>query len=168
MNKKDTLNFLDSLARGFNPFTGEEIENDSFLNDVRFVRKFFELRDYIAENAEEEREPKIKKIPFVLKTKEGIVTKPMAISAFVDKINEVNQEDNMKRFTRTAIMDWLQENDYLAFDEDNNKYITEKGINAGIYYNHKISGSGREYDVITYPVSLLSNILDLIESGTIA
>ena len=168
MDKKDTLNILDNLARGLNPFTGESIENDSILNDVRIVRKFYELRDYIAENVEEEREPRIKKVPFLFKTKEGIATKPMAISAFVDKINEVNQEENMKKFTRTVIMNWLLENDYLAFDEDNNKYITEKGINAGIFYNHKISGNGREYDIITYPVSLLNNILDLIESGEIA
>ena len=79
-----------------------------------------------------------------------------------------NLEENMKKFTRTAIMDWLYENGYLAKDEDGNKYITEKGMNAGIYYDHRVSSNGREYDVITYPVSLLNTILDLMESGEIA
>ena len=167
MDKKDAVYFLECLAKGFNPFTGDELNDDSILNDVKFVRKFYELRDYLADNVEEEREPKIKKIPFAFKTKEGIATRPMAISVFVDRINEVNLEENMKKFTRTAIMDWLYENEYLALDEDNNKYITEKGMNAGIFYDHRVSGSGREYDVIVYPVSLLNTILDLIESGEI-
>ena len=168
MDKKDAVYFLECLAKGFNPFTGDEIENDSVVNDVKFVRKFYELRDYLVENMEEEREPRVKKVPFVFKTKDGIVTKPMAISVFVDRINEANLEENMKKFTRTAIMDWLFENDYLAKDEDGTKYITEKGMNAGIYYDHRVSGNGREYDVITYPVSLLNTILDLMESGEIA
>ena len=165
MNKKDGVYFLECLAKGLNPFTGKEIDNDSIINDVKFVRKFYELRDFLQENIEEDVESKAKKVPFVLKTKEGIATRPMPISNFVDKINEVNLEENMKKMTRTAIMDWLYGNDYLALDEDNSKYITEKGINAGIYYDHRISSSGREYDVITYPVNLLNSILDLIESG---
>ena len=168
MDKKDAVYFLECLAKGFNPFTGDELNDDSILNDVKFVRKFYELRDYLADNIEEEREPKIKKVPFAFKTKEGIATRPMAISVFVDRINEVNLEENMKKFTRTAVMDWLYENEYLALDEDNNKYITEKGMNAGIFYDHRVSGNGREYDVIVYPVSLLNTILDLIESGEIA
>lgn len=168
MDKKDAVYFLECLAKGFNPFTGEELNDDSILNDVKFVRKFYELRDYLADNVEEEREPKIKKVPFAFKTKEGIATRPMAISVFVDRINEVNSEENMKKFTRTAIMDWLCENGYLALGEDNKKYITEKGMNAGIFYDHRVSGRGREYDVIVYPVSLLNTILNLIESGEIA
>ena len=74
----------------------------------------------------------------------------------------------MKKFTRTPIMNWLVENGYLALDVDNFKYITSKGKNAGIYYDHRVSGSGREYDVIMYPVSILNTILDLIQSGEIA
>ena len=168
MDKKEAVYFVECLAKGFNPFTGAEIGNDSVLNDVKFVRKFYELKDYLNDNFEDEYVPKIKKVPFVLKTKEGIATKPMAISNFVDKINEVNLEENMKKFTRTAIMDWLYENEYLALDEDHSKYITEKGISAGIFYEHRVSGSGREYDVILYPVSLLNTILDLMESGVIS
>lgn len=168
MDKKDAVYFLECLAKGLNPFTGDELNDDSILNDVKFVRKFYELRDYLAVNVEEEREPRIKKVPFAFKTKEGIATRPMAISVFVDRINEVNLEENMKKFTRTAIMDWLYENEYLALDEDNNKYITEKGMNVGIFNEHRVSGSGREYDVIVYPVSFLNTILDLIESGEIA
>lgn len=168
MDKKEAVYFLECLAKGFNPFTGDEIENDSIFNDVKFVRKLYELKDFLNDNLEDEVEPKIKKVPFVLKTKEGIATKPMAISNFVDRINEVNLEENMKKFTRTSIMNWLYENEYLALDEDNSKYITEKGMNAGIFYDHRVSGNGREYDVIMYPVSLLNIILDLIESGEIA
>ena len=167
MDKKDAVYFLECLAKGSNPFTGDEIDNDSVINDVRFVRKFYELRDFLQENDEEEKKPKVKKVPFVFKTKEGIVYKPMAISVFVDKINEVNLEENMKRFTRTPIMGWLFGNDYLELDKDNQKYITEKGLEAGIFYDHRVSSSGREYNVIMYSVDLLNHILDLIESGDI-
>ena len=167
MDKKDAVYFLECLAKGFNPFTGEEIDNDSVVNDVKFVRKFYEIRDFLQENVGEEKEPKVKKTPFVLKTKEGIVYKPMAISVFVDRINEVNLEENMKKFTRTPIMDWLFANGFLALDEDNQKYITDKGLEAGIFYDHRVSSSGREYDVIMYSVELLNHILDLIESGDI-
>ena len=168
MDKKEAVSFVECLANGVNPFTKAMIQTDSILNDVKFVRKFYELKDYLSENLEEKVELKTRKSPFELKTKEGIVTRPTAISYFVDKINETNLEENMKKFTRTPIMNWLVENGYLALDVDNFKYITSKGKNAGIYYDHRVSGSGREYDVIMYPVSILNTILDLIQSGEIA
>lgn len=164
MEKKEALCFLECLAKGFNPFTGEELENESVFNDVRVVRKLYELRDYLNEAIED---AKIKKLPFVLKTKEGIVDGPMNISAFIDKINEINLEENMKKFTRTAVMDWLFENEYLVQDDDK-KRITEKGENAGIHVDHRVSMYGKEYEVILYPEELLTHILDLIESGEIA
>ena len=164
MEKKEALCFLECLAKGFNPFTGEELENESVFNDVRVVRKLYELRDYLNESIED---AKIKKLPFVLKTKEGIVDGPMNISAFIDKINEINLEENMKKFTRTAVMDWLYENEYLVQDDDK-KRITEKGENAGIHVDHRVSMYGKEYEVILYPEELLTHILDLIESGEIA
>ncbi len=164
MEKKEALCFLECLAKGLNPFTGEELENESVFNDVRIVRKLYELRDYLNESIED---AKIKKLPFVLKTKEGIVDGPMNISAFVDRINEINLEENMKKFTRTAVMDWLYENEYLVQDDDK-KRITEKGENVGIRVDHRVSMYGKEYEVILYPEELLSHILDLIESGEIA
>ena len=91
----------------------------------------------------------------------------MALSVFVDRINEVNLEENMKRFTRTPITNWLFDNGYLALDDNNQKYITDKGLSEGIYYDHRVSSSGREYDVITYSVELLNHILNMIESGDI-
>lgn len=168
MDKKEAVSFVECLAKGVNPFTKAIIKNDSILNDVKFVRKFYELKDYLDENLDDKTEPRARKSPFKLKTIEGIVTRPTAISYFVDKINETNLEENMKKFTRTPIMNWLFENGYLALDVDNFKYITAKGKNAGIYYDHRVSGSGREYDVIMYPVSMLNTILDLIQSGEIA
>ena len=164
MEKKEALCFLECLAKGFNPFTGEELEEESAFNDVRIVRKLYELRDYLNEAIED---VKVKKSPFILKTKEGIVNGPMNISAFIDKINEVNLEENMKKFTRTAVMDWLFDNEYLT-QEDDKKRITEKGENAGIYVDHRVSMYGKDYEVILYPPELLNHILDLIESGEIA
>lgn len=163
MDKKDAVYFLDCLAKGFNPFNGESIENESMFNDIRFVRTLYELRDFINETVGDAR---IKKTPFVLKTKEGIISGPMNMTAFVDKINEVNLEENMKKLTRTGIMDWIYENEYLEQDDDK-KIITEKGKEVGIYLDHRMSIYGRVYDVILYPASFLEHILDLIESGEI-
>lgn len=33
--------YMDKLAQGINPISGEEIENDSVLNNVRMARCFF-------------------------------------------------------------------------------------------------------------------------------
>ena len=164
MERKEAIYFLDCLVKGFNPFSGEELGEDSVINDVKFVRAFYALKDFIEENVEEE---KIKKVPFVLKTKEGIVNGPMNITVFIDKINEVNLEESMKKFTRTAVMDWLYENDYLVVVDDK-KQITEKGKEAGICADHRVSMYGKEYEVIMYPADFLNHILDLIESGEIA
>ncbi len=167
MNLKEAVYFLECLAKGFSPFDGETINNDSLLNDVRCVRTFYEIRDFLIETQKED-QPKIKKAPFVLKIKEGIADKPMAITSFVERINEVNNDDNMKRITRTPIMKWLFENEYLEMDEQGNKCITQKGKENGIFYDKRFSSSGREYDVITYPVSVMETILNLIETGDIA
>ena len=167
MEKKEAVNFLECLAKGRNPFDGYQISEESILNDVRFVRMFYELRDYIVDNIEEEREPKVKKMPFVLKTKEGIIDRASNMSNFIDRINQVNLEENMKRFTRTPVMNWLIENGYLVVQEDK-KCITAKGNEAGIYYDYRFSSSGREYEVIMYPPEFLRYLLDSIESGEIA
>lgn len=164
MDKKDAIYLLDCLIKGFNPFNGEEIGDDSIINNAKFIRAFYELKHFIEESVAEE---KIRKEPFSFKTREGIVKGPMNITAFIDKINEVNLTDNMKKFTRTSVMDWLYDNNYLVLMDDK-KQITEKGKEAGICYDHRVSMYGKEYEIILYPEKLLNHILDLIESGEIA
>lgn len=74
MNKKEAIYFLDCLAKGFNPMSGEEIEDNSIFNDVQFVRKLYAIKDFISENIDEK---KIKRKPFVLKNKIGVVNSPI-------------------------------------------------------------------------------------------
>lgn len=164
MNKKEAVYLIDCLAKGFDPFSGDSIESESVFNNVAFVRKLYELRDYINENIEEAR---IKKEPFSLKTKEGIVDGPMNITSFIDRINEVNFDENMKKFTRTPVMDWIYQEGYLILEGDK-KNVTEKGKGAGIYFDHRVSLYGKQYDVILYPEDFLKHILDLIEKEEIA
>lgn len=163
MNKKDAINFIECLAMGFNPFSGERLEKESVFNDIHFVRTMFELKDYLQDHLISE---KINKIEFVLKTRDGIAEKPMNITDFVNKINNLNAEENMKKLPRKSVINWLVSNEYLIAEEGKKK-ISEKGTEAGLFYKHKVSIYGIGYDIIMYPVSVLEHILDLIKDGEI-
>lgn len=159
MNKKEAIYFLDCLAKGFSPMSGEEIEDNSIFNDVQFVRKLYAIKDFISENIDEK---KIKRKPFVLKNKIGVVNSPMNMTNFINRINEFNADDHMKKMSNNGVMNWLIENGYIVY-VNGQKQISQKGEEAGIFIEHKLTIYGKEYNVITYPENLLNHILDLIE-----
>ena len=164
MKKTEAVYIIDCIAKGIDPITGEMAEDGSFINDVSFVRKMFEIKDFIIENIEDE---EIVKTPFTLTNRENIVDCPTSMSVFVEKINEANSIEGMKKMTRTPILGWLLDNGYLE-KIDGKTRIASKGSEAGIFYEKRVRYGGREYDVITYPEEMQMHILDLIESGEIS
>lgn len=164
MDKNEAIEFLNSLVRGFDPFTGVQLPDDSAFNDIKYVRAFYELKSFI--EAISNKNNSTKKNPFIFKTKEGIVSGPSCISNFINKINEANVEENMKPFSRKPVQKWLLDNGYIA-KQDGKTIITQKGQASGIYYELR-EVRGATIRIVMYPKDLLIVILDLIESGYIS
>lgn len=170
--KKEMLDYVNQLAEGIDPKTGEVLENDSILNRGDVVRLFYALKDYLSKEQEQSKEEikevkkKISKNPFKLSTTVGIVGNKTAISKFVKIINEFRDEDT-KPLKYTIVVDWLLKEEYLFINNSNLKEPTEKGKNVGIEYNLKFGSNGKMYYVVEYNSNAQQFILDNLLNGNI-
>lgn len=60
---EETQKAIEALARGFNPFTGEDIDDNDVLNDVRVVRVLFSASMALQEMLGQEKAPRKNKEP---------------------------------------------------------------------------------------------------------
>ncbi len=111
-----------SLANGMDPFSGEEIENDSVINNVRMSRCFFYVSDVLKKVIENGGEvgskPKKPKRELAVLTQEYIDAFPfddagMGINSIVRALRAVAGE-NEKVISAVRITDWLVAGGYLV------------------------------------------------------
>ncbi|MGM9972245.1 MAG: hypothetical protein ACI35W_07535 [Anaeroplasmataceae bacterium] len=122
-NADKMLEFVDSLAKGIDPKTGEILNDDTIINRSDVIRMLYSIKEFIKENN------KVKKgrIPFALTDTTDLYEKTITISQFVRKINEKNVTGNMKKLSYKAILAWLLKKGYLEIVGKNSKLATEKG-----------------------------------------
>ncbi len=94
---------------------------------------------------------------------EGTVT----ISQFVEQLNNMRNEESMKRLAATKLTARLREEDYLAerYNEaygNNITLPTEKGQEAGITASKRTSQRGNEYEVMMYDENAQKLLLEIL------
>ena len=113
--------YMLSLANGMDPFSGEEIENDSVINNVRMSRCFFYVADVlkkVIDNGGEVGKVQSKpKREFAYLPQEIIDSFPysddgMGINSIVRTLREAMGE-NTKVLSAVRIADWLVAEGYL-------------------------------------------------------
>ena len=166
--KEEMLNYVDSLAAGVDPLTGEILTSDTVLNRPDVIRMLYSVKDFInSVEIKESKKVKNKKTSFELKTFDGIIDDDSTISDFVYRINEANADENMKKFNYKAIVKWLIEEEYLELLEDGKKTPTKKGEQIGLHKENRINMYGRTYEVILYNSNAQEFILNNISNGNI-
>lgn len=161
--RNELLNYVDSLANGIDPKTGELLDKDTILNRPDIIRMFYSLKEFINEH-------KISKsdmINFNLITKDGIVEPKTTVSNFVKKINEVNCKDDMKPLNYKVINAWLVKEGYLEVTENNKKVPTAKGIEMGFIKVNRASQYGIPYSVVEFNSNAQEFVLDNLANGNI-
>ncbi len=135
--------YILSLARGFDPLTGEEITDDSVINNVRMSRCFFYVADVlekVIENGGEVNRPVRKEsAKYTLLTQEIIQAfpysdTPMGINNLIKALREMLGE-NEKPLAAVQITAWLVSEGYLIENiraDKREKVATAKGNAIGI------------------------------------
>ena len=82
--KEEMLNYVDSLAAGVDPLTGEILTSDTVLNRPDVIRMLYSVKDFInSVEIKKSKKVKNKKTSFELKTFDGIIDDDSTISDFV-------------------------------------------------------------------------------------
>lgn len=89
------------------------------------------------------------------------------ISQFVEQLNQLREEQLMKRLTATSLTAKLREEDYIAERYNpqlgrNMTVATEKGLQSGITASKRISEKGNEYEVLLYNEEAQRYLLSLV------
>ena len=113
--------YIDQMADGINPLTGEDEPADSCLQQTRISRCLRYVSGILGQVLSGELAPptaSVKKIPFML-TQEELKTvtpdsKPLALSRFLDHIYQFGGTENMRKIPFKRAQEWLAENGMLA------------------------------------------------------
>ena len=170
--------YIDSLARGIDPISGEVADEDSVINNVRVSRCLFyvsDVLDKVIANGGEvgTKRSYVAQIPFNITDKQiarvYISQEPIGISEFSKRVGAVLDE-GMKNIAMTHITAWLCENGYLREETVNNqsrKVATAKGQGLGITTIEAVNKQGFPYKKNVYSAQaqsfLLSNIMEIAE-----
>ena len=135
--------YLDCLAKGVDPTSGEILPEDTVLNNIQLSRCFFSVSDILRQVSENGgvigQRRRVVLPPFSLQSdmhdQIGITTEPTMIKRFTDRINELVDASAMQKLKVTALTSWLVENGYLCEEVVNDKkrkVPTKKGEELGI------------------------------------
>lgn len=122
MNELDAMRqakqYLDQLARGFNPLTGEAVPEYELVNDVHISRCFVlasdVLRRVIEQGGLESGKPREKgeKTHFSI-SREALLRfqyseTPILVSHIANRVNKLVENENQKKLNAAAILNWLE------------------------------------------------------------
>ena len=151
--------YMDKLSNGMNPFDGEELPEDTILNDVHLCRAFTLVRDILEQVIKNDykvtKEPKKRREPFRISDAQlkeiKISNDPIGINAISERIMKV-LDTNVMGIPGVAITSWLEEQGLLTRISKEGKRIkvaTDEGNQLGIY-TRDFSYGDKEYMKTVY------------------
>lgn len=171
---KHAQGYIEKMANGINPLTGEITPSNDMINNVKISRCLFYVNDVLKEVIANGgvNKNKAKKIPFNLTLEELSKYEyngNLAITKVVQKINALRKNENMEKLKVSEICNWLIKIGLLQVIEENGhklKRPTEKGQNMGMAIEHVVN-EFREYDLVSYSEDvqkyIITNFKSLVE-----
>ena len=162
--------YCEKLANGIDPISDKPIPSDSVLNQVKLVRFFYFLKEYLNEELQgssSKASSKPKNQSFLI-TREGlseveVSSKPISISEIAKRISQKTKPTS-KLFVCKWATDWLIQARFLAVSMiDDKKYPTEAGKKIGISLEVRTRRS-QEYRVIVYNEAAQQFLLDNMDA----
>lgn len=164
--------YIDDLAKGVNPFTKEEVNENDIINNVKISRCLFyvsEILDEVISNGGVNKSFKPKQIDFNIDSIDidsiEISDTPVTVSIIAQRVNAAKPE-NMKKLKVTAITNWLVSINMLEVITINNKNIkkvTASGEDLGLTEEERLGHYGR-YFAVTYNKNAQQFVIDNINS----
>ena len=153
-------NYMDKLANGINPLNDQALEEDDVVNNVRLSRCFFYVSDIlrqVIENGGCVQKSRKKRTAFSV-SDEALCgfeysDEPISITHVVGRINNLINQNEMKKLSYKMVSNWLKEMGLL--EDAAGRYgnartcPTELGREIGISIERRI-GSRGEYFATYY------------------
>ena len=171
-------NYIEKLANGINPVTGQVVPDGDVINNVKISRCLFYVSDLLRQVVENggisQPKAKIVKQPFQLdyeaRKQFRYSESPIPISEIAKRINALISIEKMQKLSYKCLLDWLIESNFLKVIPDANGKVTRSpthnGTMLGITVEDRQSPRG-PYSVIVYSREAQRFILDNLD-GVIA
>lgn len=161
------------MANGINPLTGEAVNEDDLINNIKVSRCLFYvnsvLNNVLANGGIAKNKIKLEKVKFSIdrKTLEKyeFIEYDVSISKIVRNINELINDDKMKKLKSNQVTEWLMSLGLLEEKVNNGKKLkvpTELGKSVGMYIEHRV-GNFSEYDIVIYKREMQEFIINNFE-----
>ena len=164
--------YMDKLAQGIDPITGNEVPEDSALSNIRLARCFFYVSGVLQQVIDNGGSvgSKPKKSNFIvtpqMMARLAPPDRPLRISDFTGILAAATDDPNTKRPSTTAITDWLLSKGFmekvLNAEGKQQRVPTEAGKRIGMYTETR-QGSYGEYLAVYYSVEAQRFLLDHLE-----
>ena len=169
---KAAKEYIDQLARGIDPISGRKIPDHDTVNQVSIVRCLYfvsETLEKVIQNGGTEK--KKGKRPFTITQEQlqnyRVSASALTISNIVKRMNDLSNDENMKKLNFRQITDYLIEKGFLAEielpDGKHTRRSTKAGEEIGISTEMRTSMQGRDYLAVTYDSEAQRFILDNME-----
>ena len=167
--------YIDKLANGINPLTGQPVADADIVNNVRISRCLFYVSDILRQTIESRGissvKKKQKKLTFYIdhdqRAKFEYSDKPIPVSEITRRINALIDEDNMLKLKHTSITSWLMDIGLLIelvqTDERIFKQPTQQGNVLGITIEIR-HGMTKDYSVTVYNRAAQQFVLDNLDA----
>ena len=168
--------YMDKLANGMNPLDGEELPEDTLLNDVYLCRTFMFvsgiLDEVIRNNCMVTKMPNSKKEKFRITESQRVQIKvteeAVGVSAIVSRISRV-LDKNVRNVTSLKITGWLEAQGLLrrvTIGGRTQKVATDEGNVLGIE-TRTVTYGDKEYRKTLYNMNaqgfIIANLEDISE-----
>lgn len=159
--------YLDKLAQGIDPISGQEIPNDSVLNNVRLARCFFYVSGILDQVIANGGRVISGEKNFYITQEEISRLQPsqeaLRITQFADRITDGVHDPARKRLKATTITNWLIEKGFLEKRVDeagkSKRLPTAAGEQLGLSVR-EMQGKAGSFQAVYYGANAQRFILD--------
>ena len=164
--------YMEKLAQGIDPITGQALPEDSPLNNVRLARCFFYvsgvLDKVIQNDGHVGAKPKLNRSDFVITPQQlasvTVPAQPLRISEFTELLHQAAGGDPlMRKPSTTLITNWLLEKGFLqkvtGADGKSQRLPTAAGNSLGIFTQSQ-QGQYGEFTAVYYNQPAIRFLMD--------
>ena len=166
--------YMDQLAQGIDPISGEELPKDTVLNNVRLARCFFYVSGVLQQVIRNGGQVgKRTRTPFTLTdnmlAQLYAVDRPLSITEFTEQLASSSGDENMRRPSTSKITSWLIEKGFMELitdaDGKQKRLPTAAGQELGIFTDYRQGYYGTYLAVLYSPEAqrfLLDHLDDIL------
>lgn len=150
--------YIEQLANGINPMTGNKVKTDDVINDVEISRCLFFVSDILKQFMLTQKSvlPVQEPVPDISSEKNPTVVKDIPGNSAItvtELANQINIFIKPKKVAPVSITDWLESEGFLVMQTNHGssrRYPTDLGKSIGIISQPHVTKKGQECDRILY------------------